>query len=120
MEKTDEDQFHAVADAVVSEDASGTFETRSVTTPTSNQILSCDAITSTPFHIKEAMKTLVLHTLTTQQKGVENRLSAALESLIELTVKKAFRSLQTIAEVTEAVIDNHGVIATPVALVKSK
>lgn len=47
------------------------------------------------------MTKLVLETLTTEHKGVKNRLSVALESLIERIVSKVVRVPQTITEVTE-------------------
>lgn len=65
------------------------------------------------------MTKLVLDKLTGQQKGVYNRLWAALVSSIERIVRNMVRSLQTIAEVTEAVIDNPRFISPTGTLVKS-
>lgn len=64
------------------------------------------------------MKKLVLEIFTAQQKRIENRLLAALESLIERVVKKVVRSTRTIIGATKAVIDNPGSIGPTAALVK--
>lgn len=66
------------------------------------------------------MTKLVLETFTAQHKGVNNRLSAALESLTELIVTKLMRSPQTFAEVTETVIEHPGFIALTAAFLKAE
>lgn len=64
------------------------FEQGPVAPPNTDQTVVRDAITGISFHVEEAMTTFVLETLTTQHQGVDNRLSAALASLIEHIVKK--------------------------------
>lgn len=63
---------------------------------------------------------MVLETVKTQHKGVDNRLSAALKSFIERIVKKAVKSQQFFGRITGAVIDNTKFVAPTAALVKSE
>lgn len=55
-----------------------------------------------------------------QHKGVDNCLSASVESLIERIVSKMVKSPQTIAQIMESVIDYRGFIAQITAIVKPK
>lgn len=55
-----------------------------------------------------------------QHTGVNNYLSTALGSLIEHIVKKVLKSTETIAYITEAVIDNYRLIAPTSIFVKLK
>lgn len=64
------------------------------------------------------MTGLLLKTLTSQNKPVDNSLSATLVSLIDCTVKKVARSARNIAQVTEATVDNPGFFAPTAAHVK--
>lgn len=120
MGRDREDTFHAVPDAVVSEEVLATFVKRSIAALTIDQILVHNMITCILFPVEEAGTELVPDNLTTLYKGVENRLSAALKSPIERIVRRAAGSPQTIAKVTEAVIDNPGFIAPTYAHVKSR
>lgn len=61
-----------------------------------------------------------LETLNSKHKEVYYRLSAAVESLIERTVRKVKSSTQTIAQAPEADIDNPGFVAQKAALVSSE
>lgn len=58
------------------------FEQGPVASPSGDQILVRDAIAGILFHVKEVMTKLVLETVMAQRKRVDNRLSAALNSLI--------------------------------------
>lgn len=120
MEMELEDTFHTVVDAVVSEENLETFEQGPVAPLKSDQIIVRYVITGITFHIEEAMTKLVLETLMAQRKRVANLLTAALEPIIDCIVRKVMRSPKTIAELTEAVIDNHGFIARTDALFKPK
>lgn len=82
---------------------------------TSNQVLVFYPITSNAFQV-DVMTEAELKNVTAKNKRVGNRLEAALESFIEYIVKKVKWSTRKNAEVTEALIDNHGFIA-PLATV---
>lgn len=84
----------------------------------SEQIIVQEAITSTLFHVKEAMTEYVLLTLMSHHKEVVNRLSAALQFLIERVFKKLLRTPQTTAEVTKAVINKPAFIHSNATLIK--
>lgn len=71
-------------------------------------------------YVKEVTTESVLKSVTAKQKGVDIRLSTTLESSVGCIVKKVWRSLQTIAKLTEAVIDNHGLIASPATHIYSE
>lgn len=114
------DTFHTVANAVVSNDKPVAFEQGLVAPPTSDQFLVSDGITGIPFYVGEAMKLLVLETVTVQHKRVDNRLSTSLEYLIEQIIRKEVSSPQAIAQITESVIDNPRFIAPTATLDKSK
>lgn len=94
MERECAEKFQAVADAVISEETQAAFEQRSVVPQTSDQFFVRDLFTGNLFHAEEAMTKLVLDSLTTQQRIVDNCLSATLESLIERVVKKVVRKPQ--------------------------
>lgn len=64
------------------------------------------------------MRKLVLEAVQAQRIGVDNHLSATLESLIQCILKTVINSPETVAHTTEAVIDNPGFIAPTAALVK--
>lgn len=120
MEQDLEKTFHIVTDDVTSEEKPAMLEQGPFAPPTSIQILERDASTGIPLDVEQTMTKLVLKALTSQQKGVDNCLSADPESLIERVVKKVVWSPQTTSEVTEAVINSPGFIATTAGLSKSE
>lgn len=120
MEMERKDTFRAVGDAVISEEKPATMEQGPAVLPTSDQIFLLRAVTGVLVHVEEAMTKLVLETLTTQHKGVDNHLSAALESLKERIVRKVVRSTQVIAKIEEAVIDSLQFTAPTAGFVKWK
>lgn len=120
MEQQCEDTFHAVSNAIVSEGIPPNFEQGPVVPPTSRQIVVPDIVSGIHFHAEEAMKKGVLETVTAQHNGTENPLSFALKSLMERIFRKSLSSGQTIAEITEVVIDHPGLIAPTTALVRSE
>lgn len=62
------------------------------------------------------MTGLVLKTITGQQNGSENRLSAALGSIIKRIVKTVVGTPQTVTKVAEAVMNNCRFISGTAAL----
>lgn len=66
------------------------------------------------------MNKLVLETLITNLNGVDNRVSAAMETLVLHTVRKVVRSLEFMSPFSDAVIDNLGFITQVAALVRFK
>lgn len=82
--KTDcEDTFQAATDDAVCEYKPVTFTREQVAFPTRDEILVYDEITSILFQIQEAMRTLVLESLTALRMGVYNGPSPALEVFIK-------------------------------------
>lgn len=63
---------------------------------------------------------MVLETFTAQHKGVDNRLLAALESLIRRIVRNVVSLSQTTAQITEDIIDIPGSVSPMATLDKSK
>lgn len=118
IEREHEDSSHVVYDAVITEEKLATFKQGPVAPPTSEQILVCKAIAAILFNDEEVTTKHVLKIITALHQGVDNRLSAALESFIELIVKKVVHSLETIAHITEAVINDPGFFVQIVALDK--
>lgn len=58
----------------------------------SGKILVCDAIKDILVHMEEEMTKPLLKPVTAQHNGVDNSISAMLESLIELIFGKVVRS----------------------------
>lgn len=88
MEAGSEGIFHVVADAIVHTTQPAIFKQGAVAAPTSSQILAHDGIVDIPFHVEETMTKSMLANVTAQHKAVDSRLSATLESLIELTSRR--------------------------------
>lgn len=120
VDQEGEDTLHAAANAIVSEGKTAIFEHGTVAPQISDQILVRNEISGIPLHAEKAMTKMELETPWTQQKAVENRLLAVLESSIERFVRKVVRSVQTIAEVTRAGIDSSGFISPTDVLVRSE
>lgn len=66
------------------------------------------------------MKTLVLETVNSSQKGVRNRLSTASENLVLQTVQKVVDSPEFISRFSEAIVSKPGFMAPVAVLVKSE
>lgn len=77
-----EHTIHTVANDVVSKEQPEKFKQVPVAHSTSDQIGVRDAITGIPSHVEEAIANPVFGTTMAQHKGVENRLSPTLESLV--------------------------------------
>lgn len=84
----------------------------------SDQILVCGTITGIRYHFEEAMPKSVLEIFAAQHKEVDNRLSSALESLMEHFVEQVLSSPETIPQSSESIIDNPGLFTTKAILVK--
>lgn len=84
--------------------------------PTSDPTLVRDAITGIPLYFDVEITRLMLLTAMHQHKGAENSLSAALESLADLIVKKVMNTPDTILQITNSIIDDHELIK-PIAVV---
>lgn len=87
MEQKCEDLSQAVADSVFSKEKPASIE-EPIPPPTSDLILACTAIFGIPFHVVEKMTKFVINDFTAQYKGLYNRLSAILESLIERIARR--------------------------------
>lgn len=110
--------FHVFADQVVSEERPENIKSAPVATFNSETLLVRDAVASIPVHVEEAVNKLVLETLTANKKGVNNRLSAALETLGIRTVQKVVNPPEFISRFSDDVIDNPRFITPVAALVK--
>lgn len=117
-EQEREDTFHTVADANVTEEKHATFKPEPDLPSTSEHILVLDEITGNAFHVEEAMTELVLKTITAQKNRADNRLSAVMESSVDRIFREVVSSPRTAAQVTEAVKENHRLIAPMIFFVK--
>lgn len=79
-----------------------------------------DVVVGIVVHIEEAFNKLVLETLIASQKGVDNSVSAALETSILHTVQKVVKSPDFMSRFSDAVIDSRGFITPVMELVKSE
>lgn len=112
--------YTTVFDAILSKKQAASVARDEVKPATSEQIDLRDATTGIWYHVEEALSKLVLEALTARHKGVDNRLSAVLKSLMERIVKKIVNSPETVSQIEEAVIDNPGFFALTTAIVNSK
>lgn len=84
----------------------------------SEQLLVRNAVGGIPVHIEQVVNKLVLETVTANQEGLNNRLSAALETLVVRIVHKVVNASEFVSRFSDAVINSPGCIAPVVALVK--
>lgn len=103
---TCEDTFFTVAYVIISKEQPATFQKCPALPSTSHQILVFDVVADNSFHVGEPMTNLVLKTVKAQDDGVDNSLSAFLESLIERFVKTVLNSPETVSHITKAAINN--------------
>lgn len=87
------------------------FEQGPVVPSMTDYIVLPDETTGIQFHVKETMTKIVLDTITAQDNGVDSRLTTVPASLIESIVRKEVSLRQTIAQATEAVVNNPGFIS---------
>lgn len=78
------------------------METTSVAPLTSEQLLVRDASAGIPIHIEGAVDNLVLESLSANQKGVDKRLQAAIETLVVRTVHKVVNLPEFISRFLDA------------------
>lgn len=81
------------------------IETAQVATLISENFLLRDLEAGIPVHVEEEMKKLVTKMINASQKGVHNRLSAALKNLVVCTVQRLGDSLEFISRLSDSVID---------------
>lgn len=97
-----------MADTVFFKEETAIFEQGPIFPLTSDEIPRSNAIPGIKFLFEAAMTKLMHKIVTVLQNRTDNRLSVALESLIEPIVKKVASSPQTNAQTTEAVNYNPG------------
>lgn len=73
-----------------------------------------------PVQVLKALNSLVLETPTANQKVVDNRLLAALETFVVQIVNKVVNLQKFMSRLSNAVIDIPGLVTPVAALVKSE
>lgn len=85
---------------------------------TSEALLVRDAMDGIPADVKEALNNLMLETITTSQKGGNNRVPAAWESIVLRTVQMVVKSRDFIVRFSDRVIDNLECVTAVAAFIK--
>lgn len=110
----------AVSDQIILEERLANVDTTPVAPIKSEQLRVRDAVEGIPVDVKEAASNLVFRTPTANQKGVDNHLLAALETLVVCTVHKVVNSSEFMSRFSDAVIDRLWFVALVAISIKLK
>lgn len=98
-----------ISDQAAPDEGPKNTETVSVASQTSERLLVRDAMAGMLVYVEEAMR-MVLEMLFPNQKGVENHVSTAFETLVLQTLRRVMSSPEFVHQFSGAVIDNLGFI----------
>lgn len=107
-----------IAEQATPEDRPTNPKSVSVAPRLCEQLLVREAVAGIPVHGKETLSKLVVETLTSGQKGVNNRLSTALETLVFDAVQKSFKSPEFVCQFLYPLRRSLGFIRTVAALIR--
>lgn len=120
-DKTERDApFRIIAGQAASEEPLTNTKLFSVTPQTSEHHLVCNGVAGTPVHVEDLFSKPIPETLTSNQKGMDNRVSTALGTLLLYTVWKAINLPDFLPQFLEAVIDSPVFINPVAVLVRSE
>lgn len=105
MDDGGQENFHAVAIRVVSEERPALLEATGVKPLTSEPLAVCDALAGILSHVKEALTRMITEP-NANSSGKDSQLAALLERLVLQAVDKVLRTPVTLRTFTEAILDN--------------